>query len=462
MTFDYIKNQIKQYFNLTSYLEDENMAKQSIIDGVSFRGPNIVILILAIIVASRGLNTNSPAVIIGAMLISPLMGPILGIGLGVGIYDFPLIKRSARNLAAAALFSVIASTIFFLISPVSEGRSELLARTSPTIYDVLIGFFGGAAGIVALACKQKGNVIPGVAIATALMPPLCTVGYGIATWQLQFAYGAFYLFLINCIFIALSALVGVKIFKFKEATFVNPERRKKIKKWVTVVVVATILPSIYLTVLMMRDSFFITDANSFVDQEIDLPNTQVFNKKAYIKKWKKYLDVTLIGNAVNTDSLTAALTAKMEKRPWLAGTTLTIKQGFSTNTLDKAAQGNSLSDMFSTVVANMQRQTATIDSLKNVIQTRENFDSLSYTIAPEIKVLYPNISYIALSRNLICNTATRQIDTVNVALIEHAKPLSDLPTIQKYIETRTGLSNLHIIETQIPIHHEHPDSAKTK
>ena len=166
---------------------------------------------MAILVASLGLTTNSTAVIIGAMLISPLMGPIIGIGLGIGIMDYVLLRRSLRNLAMAAVFSVIASTIYFLISPVSEGHSELLARTSPTIYDVLIAFFGGGAGIIGIASKSKGNVLPGVAIATALMPPLCTVGYGIATWQPTFFLGAMYLFLINSIFIALATFIGVKL-----------------------------------------------------------------------------------------------------------------------------------------------------------------------------------------------------------------------------------------------------------
>ena len=171
------------YFSLSGQLIPQQEAEHSIREGVSFKGTNIVILILAILIASLGLNVNSTAVIIGAMLISPLMGPIIGIGLGVGIHDFDLIKRSLRNLIMASVFSVIASTIYFLISPVNEQHSELLARTSPTIYDVLIGFVGGGAGIVAIASSNKGNVIPGVAIATALMPPLCTAGYGIATWQ---------------------------------------------------------------------------------------------------------------------------------------------------------------------------------------------------------------------------------------------------------------------------------------
>ncbi|MDE6460535.1 MAG: TIGR00341 family protein, partial [Paramuribaculum sp.] len=206
------------YFTLTPDLVPQAEAEQSIRDGVSFRGTNILILIIAILIASLGLNTNSTAVIIGAMLISPLMGPIIGLGLGVGVHDYDLIKRCLRNLVMAAGFSVLASTIYFLISPVNEGHSELLARTSPTIYDVLIGFFGGAAGIIGLGSKNKGNVIPGVAIATALMPPLCTAGYGIATWQLNYFFGAFYLFLINSIYIAFATFIGVKLFKYKAST----------------------------------------------------------------------------------------------------------------------------------------------------------------------------------------------------------------------------------------------------
>lgn len=218
---------IVDYFTLTPYLVSQSEAEASIREGVSFRGTNLVILILAIFIASLGLNTNSTAVIIGAMLISPLMGPIIGIGLGVGIQDFDLLKRALRNLLMATVFSIITSTLFFLISPVGEGHSELLARTSPTIYDVLIGFFGGAAGIVAIGSRSKGNVIPGVAIATALMPPLCTVGYGLATFQMQYFFGALYLFLINSIFICLATFIGVKLMKYHPAPVTNPARAQK-------------------------------------------------------------------------------------------------------------------------------------------------------------------------------------------------------------------------------------------
>ena len=196
-TFD----RIRVYFNLRPDLEEEQAIIEEVTRGVSYRGANLWILIAAIFIASLGLNVNSTAVIIGAMLISPLMGPIIGMGLAVGTNDLDLLKRALKNFSIAMLISVLTATIYFFISPLEEAQSELLARTTPTIYDVLIAFFGGAAGIIALSTRGRGgNVIPGVAIATALMPPLCTAGYGLATGQLNFFFGAFYLFFINTVF----------------------------------------------------------------------------------------------------------------------------------------------------------------------------------------------------------------------------------------------------------------------
>ena len=205
--YQQIKDFFVRNFDLRQEKEDEQETIESIRRGVDFKGTNLWVLIFATFIASLGLNTNSTAVIIGAMLISPLMGPIMGFGLGLGIADFELIKRSFRNLATAALFSVITSTLYFLLSPLSEAQSELLARTQPTVYDVLIAFFGGMAGIVASSTKNKGNVIPGVAIATALMPPLCTAGFGLASGNLYYFFGAFYqfgLYLLGYLFGSLS------------------------------------------------------------------------------------------------------------------------------------------------------------------------------------------------------------------------------------------------------------------
>ena len=210
-----ISKQVKKYFNVIPDKEDEQDIIAQITGGVSFRGANLLILIFAILIASLGLNVNSTAVIIGAMLISPLMGPIIGMGLAIGINDLELLKRSAKNYGVATLISVLTAMVYFLISPLSEVQSELLARTSPTLYDVLIAFCGGAAGIIALCTGGKGNIIPGVAIATALMPPLCTAGFGLATGHWLYFLGAFYLFFINTVFIALATYCGVRLFHFK-------------------------------------------------------------------------------------------------------------------------------------------------------------------------------------------------------------------------------------------------------
>lgn len=195
------------YLDLNKSMEDEQLTVESIRNGVEFRGANLWILVFATFIASLGLNVNSTAVIIGAMLISPLMGPIMGVGLAIGINDFELMKRSLKSYFIATVFSVTTATIYFAFTPLDEVQSELLARTSPTIYDVFIALVGGLAGIVAVATKEKGNVIPGVAIATALMPPLCTAGFGLATGNLLYFLGAFYLYFINSVFISLATFL---------------------------------------------------------------------------------------------------------------------------------------------------------------------------------------------------------------------------------------------------------------
>jgi len=214
--FDSLRRFLRDRFDLgeDSALQDEVV--DNICRGVDFRGTNLWVLIFATFVASLGLNVNSTAVIIGAMLISPLMGPIMGMGLSVGINDFDLLKRSVRNFGFMVLVSILTSTLYFVVSPLSGAQSELLARTVPTTYDVLIAFFGGLAGIVAQSRRDRtSTVIPGVAIATALMPPLCTAGYGLATLQLNYFLGAFYLFFINTVFIAIATFVVVRFLKYR-------------------------------------------------------------------------------------------------------------------------------------------------------------------------------------------------------------------------------------------------------
>ncbi len=252
------------YLNLENELEDYDLIHKAIEDDIVFKGTNLWILVFAILVASVGLNMNSPAVIIGAMLISPLMGPINGMGYSIATYNIPLFRRALKNFIFAVVASLAASTAYFAISPVSTAHSELLARTSPTIYDVLIALFGGLAGIVAISCKRKGNVIPGVAIATALMPPLCTAGYGLATAQFSFFFGAGYLFLINTVFIALSSVLFSQIFKFPIKTIIDTDQKVKINRYISVVIVVMLVPSVYFGYRLVQKESFIEKSNRYI------------------------------------------------------------------------------------------------------------------------------------------------------------------------------------------------------
>lgn len=449
-----LKNYVREYFNLRAELDDEKTAVEAVMDGVSFKGSNIIILIIAIFIASLGLNTNSAAVIIGAMLISPLMGPIIGMGFGVGTYDFDLIKRSFRNLAVAAMFSVLASAIYFFISPVSEGRSELLARTSPTIYDVLIGFFGGLAGIVALACKKKGNVIPGVAIATALMPPLCTAGYGLATWQLQYFFGAFYLFLINSIFIGFATTVGVKFLGFKDRAFVEVTTKNKVRKYVTTIIVVTLLPSIWLTFTMVRDSYFENSANNFINTEFVFPNTQVLNKSVGVKNGKKFIKITLIGEKLNTDSLHVAMMKRLDENHWLRGTELSIQQGVAIGASNPLSSRDITTSMFNEIYADNQKKIALqaeqIDSLKMRIGMATELERMAQQLAPEIKILFPRVDDIALSRNVFCSMSNNKVDTVNLAIVKlnGIMTAQDSRKLEEYLEVRSGVKPIKLVRSE--------------
>ena len=256
---------ILQLINLDSDLDSFESIHETIEGDLVFKGTNLWILVFAILVASVGLNMNSTAVIIGAMLISPLMGPINGIGYSIATYDFLLFRQALKNFGFAVIASLIASTAYFAMSPISTAHSELLARTSPTIYDVLIAFFGGMAGIVAITSRKKGNVIPGVAIATALMPPLCTAGYGLATAQFTYFFGALYLFTINTVFIALSALLISQILKLPIRGRIAEAQKKRINQVISFVLALVLIPSIYFGYNLVQKEKFMVRAGRYVD-----------------------------------------------------------------------------------------------------------------------------------------------------------------------------------------------------
>ena len=260
-----IRQLIKDTVNLTGYIDTE-AAEKSIRGNIYFRGPNAWILAIATIIASVGLNVNSIPVVIGAMLISPLMGPIFGLGLGLGVNDMNLMKSSGKNLLVMVSISLAASFVYFLITPLSlSNPTELLARTNPTIYDVLIALFGGFAGILEQCRKEKGTVFSGVAIATALMPPLCTAGFGLASGNFNWFIGALYLFVINCLFIMLATYVSVKYFRFRQVEHEDQATGRKAKRISSILILIFIIPSIWSAVMLIRQNNFEDNATAFVE-----------------------------------------------------------------------------------------------------------------------------------------------------------------------------------------------------
>lgn len=284
---------------------DAEATIENIEKSVAFRGVNAWILVFAIVVASVGLNVNSTAVIIGAMLISPLMSPIMGLGLGIGISDSDLIARSVRNLVIMVLISLIASTTYFLLSPLSDAQSELLARTRPTVFDVLIAFFGGLAGIVASSRKhEKITVVSGVAIATALMPPLCTAGYGLGTGQWSYFFGAFYLFFINSFFIALATFLMVRYLKFPRKKFLNAQHEHRVRRSIFIFSLIVIIPSIFIAVSVIRETAFNNAAIRFVsaiENSSLLDNVQIINAKRDYSRKKQTITLSLVGEPLSDE-----------------------------------------------------------------------------------------------------------------------------------------------------------------
>lgn len=275
-------NKLLGFIDLHNGEEEKAKVLDNVVRNTSFRGANLWILACAIVVASVGLNVNSTAVIIGAMLISPLMGPIVGAGFALGTYDFVILKKSAKNLLIATVVSLLVSTIYFFISPFKDAQSELLARTSPNIYDVLIAFFGGLVGVIATTRAEKGNPIPGVAIATALMPPLCTAGYGLAMGNYTYFFGALYLYTINCFFICLATFAIVKYLQYPVVNHINKQKQKQIRNIISALIVLMIVPSTYLAYQMIREKKLKARLENFVKKEFMDKGQMVVHKKTTV------------------------------------------------------------------------------------------------------------------------------------------------------------------------------------
>ena len=408
---------------------------ESISKNVEFKGSNLWSLIFAIFIASIGLNVNSTAVIIGAMLVSPLMGPIMGVGLGLGINDIELIRRALKNLLIAVIISVGVSAFYFFVTPLHEAQSELLARTTPSIWDVFIAFLGGLAGIVGGTRKEKSNVIPGVAIATALMPPLCTAGFGIAIGNWYYVLGAFYLFFINSVFICISSYLIVRYMKLPKKAFEDKDREKRVMKYILSIVLLTSLPSIYLAYKIVDKSIFESNANKFVKNELHFKATHVINKTFKYENGKKEIDLLLIGEGLSKETIDS-LKVKLRKYS-ISDSQLIISQGLNAKQQIDFSQikASILEDVF----AKQGPATKGIDTSQNMNQVIGFIPD----IKSELKALYPTLSAYTITKATIRGIDSSRNDSVTLFIGNFQKSLqkSERYKLKNWLKSRLSIKS---------------------
>ena len=390
---------------------DKDHTINSIKKDISIKGPNAWILICSILVASVGLNANSIPVVIGAMLISPLMGPILGFGLSIAINDLETLKKSLINFSVMVFLSVFTAYLFFSFFPLREESSELLSRTKPDIRDVLIAFFGGLSLIIAKT--KKGTISPvifGVAIATALMPPLCTVGYGLAVGKIEFAVGAMYLFIINSLYIVLSTFLIVKLLRFPLINYVNSSKRRLISRIVTIFSILMLIPAIYTFLGVLYESKFNNSLKEFYEFELDgiknkdylIMNSKVeydIGENNYLP-WQDKLSVITFNSyglePVSKDII-AFLKTRVKKYPQLSLTSIVFNQQEIEN--DFKEQKRFLVELRKIDSLEISSKTKQIEQLENKLKEFEKVESLNVlykTIIQDIKFNYEDIEEINL------------------------------------------------------------------
>ena len=423
---------------------DYDNASTSIRKNIAFRGTNVFILACAIIIASVGLNVNSIPVIIGAMLVSPVMGPILGFGLGLGTEDARLLKDSLKNLGVMVGISIIASSLFFLLSPLSLANpSELLARTNPTIYDVLIALFGGLAGIIEISRKDKGTVISGVAIATALMPPLCTVGYGISIWKGPVIFGALYLFTINSIFIALATFIAVKYFRFP-AVESDEQRIRLPKSAVYIILLIVIVPSILSAISVIKENNFKIHAEKVVAENKNLGKCFIYDYKTTYSRKDSKLELFLAG-----ETLTNEAKMNLYKSAEEYGITRSqiVFHEDATSIRQELSEVEIVKGIYEHTDLQIKQLNDSISKMGALISDYKSKEIPIETISKELFAQYPTITEVSLSRGSSVkstdDTATEQL----IAFITTSEPMNaELhDRIERWLKVRLNNENIIVI-----------------
>ncbi|SKB63337.1 uncharacterized hydrophobic domain-containing protein [Soonwooa buanensis] len=424
-------NFFTKLFGLHQGEEKPEKVRESIISNISFRGANLWILACAILVASVGLNVNSTAVIIGAMLISPLMGPIVGSGFALATYDFDLLKRSIKNLFIATLVGFIVSATYFYLSPFKEAQSELLARTSPTIYDVLIAFFGGIVGAISITRIDKGNPIPGVAIATALMPPLCTAGFGLATLNFKYIAGALYLYSINCFFIGISTFLIIKYLKYEPIKTENKNFDKKVKTTIYLLMALMIIPSFYLAYTLLQEKKYSQSTENFINNEFYNKGYTIIYKNIDYNSNPKKIQLALLSKKFDSTEI-IILNQKLLNYN-LTNTKLEIKQNTS--------------DLRKDILAEIKKNTNNISEkdlqINNLSNEINSYKVGNNEINKEVKILFPEINEIYFGK--IHNYKKPDSITTRTAIIYKSEKNIDESKFKSWLITRFNDKKIMVI-----------------
>ena len=442
LNFNTIREFLKTTLNLTNDV-DIPAASENIRKNIPFRGPNVYILIVAIIIASVGLNVNSIPVIIGAMLISPLMGPITGLGLGLGTNDRELVLFSIKNLLVMVGISLLAATLYFILTPLEiDNPTELLARTRPTIYDVFIALFGGLAGVLETARKEKGTVISGVAIATALMPPLCTVGYGIANLSWQYTIGALFLFSINCIFIAMAAYLMAKFLKFPVKTVEQHRTRYFILSYALVILLAA--TSVVTGYHVIRENNFTKLANRFVKKNQNIGKTYIYDSQVNIDNKPYMLELRLAGETLNED--TKEMLLRDAENYGIMRSQIVIHED-ATVQVDRFNETEIVKNLIATNASNIQVRDDSIKVLNAQIALYKQQELPAKQLAEELQVQLPSITRLTLAKGtaLEQNVVMSEEQVVVVAHCSTMPSEQEKTRLYEWLKVRLQIDSLEII-----------------
>ena len=435
-----VYNFFRKLFGIRDDMMDNDEIRQMMEDNTVISGSNMWILIMAIFIASIGLNVNSTAVIIGAMLISPLMSGILTMGYSLATFDLTLLRKAFNRFGIQVIISLIASTLYFAVSPLTVATSEMIARTSPTLWDVLIALFGGIAGGIGNTRKKKSNVIPGVAIATALMPPLCTTGYGLATGQLRFIAGAFYLFVINTLFIMLSAAFITKLMRIPTHKITDTKKERRIQRFVILITILTIIPSVLIGAYKVYETVMEQNLSSYLDNSFTFSDTKVVQSQ--IDVMNREISLSLVGTQISDDVI--GVLEKDLGNYGLENYKLTITQNKSVtnDTSDQITIAlqeqtiESLQKQLDEQEKNIKEQQKKIDEMQSSADSKPDMKELSEKAAAIFTEISDSGCGVMTDTNgeyiLLCGTSNKEISA------------DKQQTIKNWLTTESGITRAEI------------------